>query len=161
VTYLNSSAEFSKDRVYRYKLARHISHGDRKILFVGLNPSTADETKDDATIRRCVAFSRKWGFNWYLMGNIYSYRSTDPKNLYTVDDPVDLIPNLCALGIMASEAEVVVAAWGNNLLTAEADLIANTILLLPHARCLGRNKNGSPKHPLYLHGDTELQPIRE
>ena len=61
--YLDASADISDDGMYRYWLSRRLSMGERTVLFVGLNPSTADATKDDPTIRRCVGFARAWGFD--------------------------------------------------------------------------------------------------
>jgi hypothetical protein len=149
VKYLATDADVSPCGEYRYWLSRRLSMGERTVLFVGLNPSTADAAVDDPTIRRCVGFARSWGYDWLLMGNLYAYRSTDPKALYVVDDPVGP-ENQDALKWMAHRAEVIVAAWGKNRLTCYAHTLAGWILSLEHTRCLGRNKDGSPKHPLYL-----------
>jgi hypothetical protein len=81
--YLDMGAEMSECGEYRYWLSRRLSMGERFVLFVGLNPSTADAMQDDPTIRREVDFARRWGYDWYLKGNVYAYRSTDPKRLYT------------------------------------------------------------------------------
>lgn len=83
MTYLESSADVSACGRYRYWLSRRLSMGERTILFVGLNPSTADAALDDPTIRRCVGFARAWGFDWLFMGNVNAFRSTDPKGLPT------------------------------------------------------------------------------
>ena len=71
-------ADISPDGLYRYSLSRRLTAGNRTVLFVGLNPSTADATADDPTIRRCAGFARSWSFDWLLMGNLYALRSTDP-----------------------------------------------------------------------------------
>jgi hypothetical protein len=141
---------------YRYWLTRRLAMGERVVLFVGLNPSTADAAEDDPTIRRCVGFARRWGFDWLYMGNLYAYRSTDPKALYTVADPVGP-DNQEALKWMAQRAELIVAAWGKNRLNCYAHTLAGWLLSLPQTQCLGWNKDGSPKHPLYLAADTPLQ----
>lgn len=121
-----------------------------KVLFVGLNPSTANATQDDPTIRRCVGFARAWGFDWLYMGNLNAWRSTDPKGLPV--DPIAAVGvrNQEALTWLAQHAELVVAAWGQNKLNRYASVLGRRILALPHARCLGRNADGTPKHPLYL-----------
>lgn len=155
--YLEALAGISDDGVYRYWLSRRLSMGDRAVLFVGLNPSTADATQDDPTIRRCVGFARQWGFDWLLMGNIYAYRSTDPKVLPSIDDPVGP-ENHAALTWMSDRAELIVAAWGKNKLNPPGRWLARAILHHPQVRCLGRNQDGTPKHPLYLAKTTELQP---
>lgn len=149
--YLEASASISDDGLYRYWLSRRLSMGERTVLFVGLNPSTADATQDDPTIRRCVGFARTWGFDWFLMGNLYAYRSTNPKVISTLDGIEGLGPlNQEALTWMSQKAEVIVAAWGANKLNPAARWLARWILTRPHTRCLGQNADGTPKHPLYL-----------
>lgn len=128
------------------------------MLFVGLNPSTATAAKDDPTIRRCVGFAIQWGFDWYLMGNLYAYRSTDPKVLPTVPDPIGP-ENIDHLRWMAQKSELVIAAWGMNKLNRDAKVEADWLMGLARARCLGTNKDGSPKHPLYLPKDTAVRPL--
>lgn len=147
--YLTCGAVFSHDARHRYVLERVLSEGPRAVLFVGLNPSTADEEHDDPTIRRCVGFARDWGFNKLYMGNLHAFRSTDPRGLMTAGDPVGPL-NAQYLGRMTAEAELVVAAWGSNPLAPDAYELGRWILMLPHTRCLGKNKDGAPKHPLYL-----------
>ena len=75
---IHSDALFSEDRIYRYALWRTWDESLPKALFIGLNPSTADEIQDDPTIRRCIRYSMDWGYGGYIMGNIFGYRSTDP-----------------------------------------------------------------------------------
>ncbi len=154
--YVSASADISRDGVYRYSLSRRLSRGNRAVLFVGLNPSTADAATDDRTIRRCVGFARSWGFDWLLMGNVYALRSTDPKGLMRVDDPVGP-KNERAVRGLARRAELIVAAWGDNRLNVPAGRLAKWILSRTHTRCLGENQNGSPKHPLYLRRGTRLR----
>jgi hypothetical protein len=153
--YLETGANISDDGDYRYWLSRRLSMGERTVLFVGLNPSTADASQDDPTIRRCVGFARQWGFDWLYMGNVCAYRATNPKALLTVDDPVGP-ENQDALKWMAQRADLIVAAWGRNRLNCYASTLAGWILSLPQTRCLGRNADGTPKHPLYLKSDTQL-----
>lgn len=158
--YLHASATFSEDRVYRYSLVRRLGMGERTVTFVGLNPSTATEDTDDPTIRRIVEFARRWGFDWLLMGNLYAYRSTDPNVLKRLDELESVGPmNQDVLHWMTRKAELVVAAWGANRLNPYAITLASRILALPHTRCLGLNKDGTPKHPLYLKASTQPRPI--
>lgn len=155
--YLQAGADISEDGLYRYWLSRRLGMGERTVLFVGLNPSTADAEQDDPTIRRCVGFARSWGFDWLFMGNVCAYRSTDPKALASLDELAAVGPgNQDALKWMTQRAELVVAAWGQNKLSAYAQTLADTIMALPHARCLGQTKSGAPKHPLYLRSDSPL-----
>lgn len=157
--YLESSAEISSDGLYRYWLSRRISMGERTVLFVGLNPSTADALQDDPTIRRCVGFAQSWGFDWLFMGNLYAYRSTDPKPLKDlVTCPIGP-KNEETLRWLTGRADRVIAAWGAEPLNPDAKILAAHILSLPRTRCLGVNKDGSPKHPLYLSASTRPAPV--
>ena len=153
--YLDTWAELSECGLYRYSLGRQLSDGQRRVLFVGLNPSTADAHQDDPTIRRCVGFARDWGFSFLYMGNVYAYRATNPKVLPTIGDPVGP-HNLKALKWMIEACELVVAAWGANPLTGRAHVIADYILSLEKTRCLGVNADKTPRHPLYLAANTPL-----
>ena len=156
--YLESSADISDDGLYRYWLSRRLGMGERTILFVGLNPSKADGQTDDPTIVRCVGFARSWEFDWFFMGNLNAWRTTDPKRLPKGIEAVG-DRNQEALKWMAQRAEIVVAAWGSNPLNDYARTLAKMILEMPHTRCLGQNQDGSPKHPLYLRRDVELSPL--
>lgn len=155
--YLASSARFSDCGRYRYRLNRRLGMGERVVLFVGLNPSTADQTQDDPTIRRCVGFALKWGFDWLWMGNLNAWRSTDPKGLPS--DALEAVgpENQDELTWMWQKADLVVAAWGKNPLNRYARALGDRILALPQTRTLGTNKNGTPKHPLYLPKTTALE----
>ena len=82
------SAAFSPCRRYRYCLSRVWNPKLPSVMFVGLNPSTADEQEDDPTVRRCIGFARNWNFGGLILVNLFAYRSTDPADLLRVDDPV-------------------------------------------------------------------------
>jgi hypothetical protein len=83
-----SGAEFSECQQYRYTLWRTWDSQADRVMFIGLNPSTADETEDDPTIRRCIRFAKDWGYGGILMMNAYAYRSTAPRGLKQVTDPI-------------------------------------------------------------------------
>jgi len=156
--YLASDAEFSDDRRYRYMLARRVAMGERSIAFVGLNPSTADLEHDDPTVRKCAKWAAAWGFDWFYMLNLNGFRSTNPKAL-PLDDITAVGPgNQDAIRIWTQRSEVVVACWGQNKLNRYATQLGDRVLRLPQTQCLGQNANGTPKHPLYLAGKTELRP---
>ena len=123
-------------------------------MFVGLNPSTADETKDDNTVRRCIGFAKDWGFGSLVLVNLFAYRSTDPNALLLVADPVGAENDTYILA--ASRAvERVVVAWGTKgTLLGRDKRVAS---LLPHSHCLGVTKSGHPKHPLYLAAKTSAR----
>ena len=75
-----TDATFSDDRVHRYALWRIWDESLPKVLFIGLNPSTATETKNDPTIRRCMGYAKDWGYGGYIMGNIFAFRSSDRRS---------------------------------------------------------------------------------
>jgi len=159
VNYLEKSANMSEDGLYRYSLSRRLSMGENAVLFVGLNPSTADATVDDPTVRRCVGFAQLWGFSWFFMGNLNAWRSTDPKKLPKMELLAVGPGNQEALKWLTHRAELVVAAWGSNPLNSYALELAAQILKLPYTRCFGKNKDGAPKHPLYLPKNAVLEKI--
>lgn len=147
-----ASAVLSPCRTWRYALERRWGDGTFA-MFVGLNPSTADEHVDDPTIRRCIGFAKTWGFGGLLMGNLYAYRATKPADLACADDPLGPDADVW-LTTMMVRSGIVVAAWGAHPLVRarERDVVA----LLGGERnvyCLGRTQAGHPRHPLYLRRD--------
>jgi hypothetical protein len=125
-------------------------------VFVGLNPSTADEQADDPTVRRCVGFARRWNFGGLILVNLFAYRSTDPAGLLAVDDPIGPANDKHILA-SARTAERVVLAWGIRGRLLDRD--RHVLSLLPGAYCLGVTKDGHPKYPLYLAGNTCVRPF--
>jgi hypothetical protein len=116
-------------------------------LFIGLNPSTADATKDDPTIRRCLGFARSWGFGQLIVANLFAYRSTDPSVLKSVSDPIGPRNNRW-LKTLSDEAALTIAAWGmHGTLHRRGELLLPS---LKNAHHLGRTRDGHPRHPLYL-----------
>lgn len=149
------SADFSEDRVYRYALWRRWdSENADYAMFIGLNPSTADETNDDATIRRCIRFAQDWGYSGLCMTNLFAFRATLPKVMKKAAYPVGK-DNDRWLTECAQHAKVVVAAWGRD----GAFLHRNEMVkrLIPNLHYLRLIKSGEPEHPLYL--PKELTPI--
>ena len=106
-------ALFSPCRKYRYTLWRIWAPDKPYACFLGLNPSTADETADDPTVRRCIDYSKRWGMGSLLMLNIFAYRSTDPEKMKAVADPVGP-DNDRWIKEIAGNAGIVIAAWGNH-----------------------------------------------
>lgn len=156
--YLDCNAYFSRDRRHRYWLSRQMSMDPGCVAFVGLNPSTADERTDDPTVRRCIGYAMTWGYGRMLMLNLHAYRSTDPRGLEYVDDPVGE-ENATQLLALARAADLVVCAWGANALHVDAIDIAHTMAAtVEDLKCFGLTKDGHPKHPLYLAATTPLAP---
>jgi len=148
------SAVFSPCRTWRYALERRWGAGPF-VLFVGLNPSTADETVDDPTIRRCIRFARDWGYAGLLMGNLFAFRATDPKAMAHANDPVGP-DNDVWLTTLSLRAGLTIAAWGAHPLTAGRARDAMDIL--GDVQALGLSKDGYPRHPLYMRADSRPRP---
>jgi len=106
-------ALFSEDRVYRYLLRRKTGVQRTTCLFIMLNPSIADETKNDPTVTRCINYTRHWGFGWLEVCNIFAYRATDPRELYL--EAFKRGPdNDKHIKAAVRRADRVVCAWGNH-----------------------------------------------
>lgn len=148
---------FSPCRQFRYSLWRDWSgqlfSGDSRfeasfVQFIGLNPSTADETNDDPTIRRCIGYAKAWGFGALCMTNAFAFRATDPAVMLAHKNPIG-ISNDYWLTQVAQHAGIVIAAWGNY--GAHLDRAAAICKLIPNLHCLKINEQtGQPAHPLYL-----------
>lgn len=166
----SAGAEFSVDRVYRYKLWRTWGHG-RLVCFLMLNPSTADETDLDPTLRRCRGFAKAWEFSGFVVVNLFAVVSPDPRVLLTQQDAAGDLPRETTLGrvvtnLMVIQDEVqlagrVVVGWGAFPEARErAERVTRLIRsygVEPH--CLGTTRGGHPKHPLYLASNTALVPF--
>jgi len=140
---------------YRYALWRRWVQGPA-VLFIGLNPSTADALQDDPTIRRCIRFAKAWGYRALYMANLFAFRATDPRDMKAVVDPVGP-DNDGWLWQLAYDADLVVAAWGaHGEHRDRAAAVARRLAKRLH--CLGRTTAGHPRHPLYVRRDARLEP---
>ena len=139
--------------LYRYELWRDTSGFECEGLmaFVMLNPSTADASKDDPTIRRCMDFARRHHCDRMAVVNLFAYRATDPTALVRAADPVGPENDAHLRGVL-SQADVVVAAWGAHKMVAHAGARVALVrsLARDRLRCLGTTSAGHPRHPLYL-----------
>lgn len=145
----------SEDRLYRYSLVRRWIGGDHLVAFVGLNPSTADETQDDPTIRRCVRFAQDWGYAGLVMVNLFAWRATDPQDMKRALDPAGPLNDQYLL-LAQQECHKMVAAWGTHGVHLGRD--REVVALLRNLETLDWSKDGHPKHPLYIAADTPLKP---
>lgn len=146
---------------YRYSLWRIWDEAKPLVVFVMLNPSTADAEEDDPTIRRCMNYARDWGCGGIEVVNLFAYRATDPKELAKVADPVGPLNQKHILQALqdAGEKGIIIAAWGAaGIGLNRTRAIANYLKLVPEIQCLAVTKYGHPKHPLYLRAD--LKPRR-
>lgn len=144
-------AVFSEDRKHRYALWRKWDKTKPMCAFIGLNPSTANEATDDPTIRRVKAMAKSWGYGGVYMLNLFSYVSTDPKALLTCEDPI--ADNDKHLELFGNMSKQIVFAWGNFKVNGRDEVVKK---MFPTSMALQINKNGSPKHPLYVRADKEL-----
>lgn len=159
---VQGGAVFSADRTLRFELRR--TWADLPdALFIGLNPSTADETKDDPTIRRCIRFAKDWNCGGILMMNLFAFRSTDPAGIQgrSASEGDNWIK--VADQILHPANSIVIFCWGVNQPQASREFLkamAATVHIYARDRChhLGLTKDGHPKHPLYLRSDTK--PVR-
>src|SRR3990167_1455687 len=106
----NSGADFSENRKFRYKLWRVWDKSKTKVMFIGLNPSNANETDPDPTITRCINFAKSWGYGGIVMTNLFAFVSTDPKKLITSGE--DLKINNFTLLDTSTQCEIVIFCWG-------------------------------------------------
>ena len=152
---MQREATLSSCRTYRYDLWRRWGAPTAGYaMFVGLNPSTADEVEDDPTIRRCIGFARDWGYGALCMTNLFAFRATDPQVMKASSDPVGPL-NDSTLLELSKRASVVIAAWGTHGAFLERG--RNVCEFLPQLQCLKKTKHGFPSHPLYL--KKSLRPI--
>lgn len=159
-------AHVSTDGAYRYSLHREWRAHDlfterpRWVTFIMLNPSTADATVDDPTIRRCVGFARALGATGLAVVNLYAYRATKPEDLWKADDPVgpDNDDTLATFLAMAQHHDFpVIAACGTHAHPGRVE----QLLAMPGAgrlSALGVTKGGAPRHPVRLCSDARPSP---
>lgn len=162
------SAIISDCGTYRYLLKRHTSdvlpplppEHYRGVLFIMLNPSTADATTNDATIVRCMGFARRWGYERMEVTNLFAYRSTDPANLKIGRTRDEAIGPYCNQYILeaAARADLIVCAWGVHGGLYERDVEVVDLLRDYRLHALKSTRWGKPAHPLYMRSD--LNPIR-
>lgn len=153
---LPGSAVLSECRRYRYVLWRTWNPELPRVLFVGLNPSTADEAADDPTVRRCVGFAKAWGFGGVIIANLFAIRSKTPKTIKLTADPVGP-DNDAWLALLDRAATLTVAAWGTNGTLHGRD--QQVLRVLRSAHCIDRTTAGLPRHPLYAPGRLIPQPL--
>lgn len=143
---------------YRYSLTRRWDETRPTVAFVMLNPSTADHTEDDPTIRRCMRFADDWGYGSLIVGNLFAIRGPDPAVIKMIVDPVGS-DNDNYLDSITAGAKEVVCAWGNHGKYMGRDEVVCDALKNRKLVSLKRGKDGSPGHPLYIRADAERVPF--
>jgi hypothetical protein len=149
-------ADISSCEKFRYWLSRIWAPEQPLLLFIGLNPSDADEKKDDPTVRRLITFTYDWGYGGFFVGNLFPYRARKPADLLKATDRLGY-QNDWHLRQMAQRAEKVVFVWGHKGCLQNRD--AAIKVLFPHAYCIVKSKppNEYPRHPLYLSKECRLR----
>jgi len=144
---------------YRYALWRSWDKSKPRLVFIMLNPSTADAETDDATIRVCIGRAKRMGFGGIRVLNLFAYRATDPRELHQIDDPVGpknwrYLGQLCGC---VADGEVTIAAWGNDgqLMGHHRERWREALEIICYDMgtplfCLGLTQHGQPKHPLRI-----------
>ena len=153
---MNSGAHFSRCRSFRYALWREWDADGPKVLMIGLNPSTADASRNDPTIRRCIGFAREWGFGGVWVLNLFAYRATYPADLRAAPDPVGP-RNDEWIRRVARKVGRAVAVWGNDgAMLGRSTRVRR--MLGDRLEVIRLNAGGEPAHPLYM--PKGVKPIR-
>lgn len=143
---MKTDASFSKCRKYRYALWRIWDDSKPYAMFIGLNPSTANETQNDPTITRCINYSKSWGYGGLCMVNLFAFRATKPSVMMASKAPIGS-DNDVWIKKLSNEAGVIVAAWGNDGFYMNRS--KKIMEMIPNLMCLKINQTGEPVHPLY------------
>lgn len=152
---VTSAAQFSECGRYRYLLTRQWRNGSAAVMWVMMNPSTATAELDDPTLAKCRAFTARWGYSRMVVANVMAYRATHPADLLAVDEPVGARNYMVVREVLETENPLIVCGWGKLLpkLRGYGDLMEGWLrecgATLNYLRL---NGDGSPAHPLYLHG---------
>ena len=140
-------AVVSDNQLYRYQLSRIWDSSLPMVMFICLNPSTADHNDDDPTILKCIKYAQDWGYGGLLMGNLFAYRATEPLDMKRADDPIGPLNNH-HLKLMSQQVDKIVCGWGNHGVYLSRDEEVKS--MFDNLYALRINKTGSPAHPLYL-----------
>ncbi|NET36903.1 MAG: DUF1643 domain-containing protein [Cyanothece sp. SIO1E1] len=151
---MKMAAVIDPTATYRYSLWREWDSNAPTVGFMMLNPSTADDRTNDATIRRCIGFAQAWGYGSLAVVNLFAYRATHAQALLTTPDPVGPENDYHLLKI-SHQVSILVAAWGNQGTLQNRDqavlrILADSVPLY----CLGKTQSNHPRHPLYMRRDT-------
>ncbi|MCT7983108.1 DUF1643 domain-containing protein [Laspinema sp. A4] len=143
--------------IYRYSLWREWDPNASRVAFVMLNPSRADATNDDPTVRRCISFAQSWGYGSLEVVNLFAYRASKPAELKKVRDPIGL-ENDYYLEKAIKSADKLIVAWGNNgMFKNRCREVLDCLTSFDELYCLGITQRGYPRHPLYVKGN--IKPV--
>lgn len=172
---MGNSAVLSDCGLFRFRLEREVQTDGKVFAFFGINPSTADATLDDATVRKWRGFTLRNGGRRFIVGNVFCYRATDPRDVGFSNDmrtyingrptPSKHLENIEHIMQIIADADVLVPCWGRTgKITRDIRYCIAELLELLHASGkpvlhFGLTKCGSPGHPLMLGYDTQLTPL--
>lgn len=157
---MSTICRFSDCGRYRYAL-EHVFEPNlpqRRIMWIGLHPSLVNEVERDPTLRRVEAFSARLGYTAFVMTNLFALRTSHAFELKIVDDPIGPT-NDTEIRAAARASEAIVACWGAHGVFRKRDDRVTTLLRRATSvpmQSLSRNRDGTPKHPLYVRWDTVL-----
>lgn len=164
--FMQSRAQISKCGLYRYSLTREWGDGP-KLPVVMLNPSTADATKNDPTIRRLAGpggFALREGYAGLIVANLFAFRATDPESMANASDPIgpqndDVLEGMAVQAALSGVP--VLCAWGAHWMAPPRAYVVTSLMREAGARlvCLGLTKSGAPRHPLYVEGGAPFLPF--
>lgn len=165
---LETDAVFSPCRKWRYNLWRYWDRSKKPAVFLLMNPSTADEIKNDPTVERCQRRAEEWHEQgWLDVGgvevvNVFAWRETDSKKLFTLAAKgVDIVGphNNAAILEVCQEAAIIVCGWGKpgHFLLQRGKRVIKGLKKngITKLHALRINKDGSPQHPLYIGYDVK------
>ncbi len=160
------TAVMSKCGIYRYLLNRKFGSSPKIATFIMLNPSTADETVDDQTIRKCIGFSEKWGCGGFRVVNLFALRARDPREMKKHTAPHGPenrkhFDEAIGAAKASSHDGPIVCAWGNHGRHLHQDLVVLDWLKSHHVAVMALKitKKGQPGHPLTLSYELPLIPF--
>jgi hypothetical protein len=156
---MKKTATISDCGKYRYNLTREWDDSLPRLLFVMLNPSTADAEADDPTIRRCISRAKDNGFGSVEVVNLFAYRATNPDELKRTEDPVGSENDKHIIEAV-NRAHTIIVAWGTKGGLNLRDHYVSKLLSQFGLKCLGMTKDGFPKHPLYIASNKALEDYR-
>ena len=157
---MKRSADISDCGRYRWWLRRDWGGPllpQKIVTWIMLNPSKADGEQDDPTIRRCIGFSRQWGYTALSVRNLFPWRATDPRELFTAESVTGGRRGDAEI-LAARSADLIVVAWGANVPFGRDRQVLDMLAGVP-LFCLGKTKGGHPRHPVRLSSQTALEPF--
>lgn len=156
--FLERDAVISDCQRYRYLLRRTWDHGKPRVLYIMLNPSTADAEKDDATIRSCIRLAKGEGYGSFEVVNLFAFRATNPMELQRAEDPIGP-RNDDAIEAALHRCDMAICAWGAHPIAESRGRAVRAMIRThrPAVFCFGRTHSGAPKHPLYIKSGTTLE----